>query len=43
MTLLLPRTFRNVAPHTYVVPVVRELPFSSSTPAVTGNSSSSVW
>lgn len=42
MTLLVPRTSRSVTPHTYVVPVVRELP-SSSTNAATGNPSSSVW
>ena len=29
MTLLVPRPDRTVAPHTYVVPVVRELPSSS--------------
>lgn len=28
MTLLVPRPDRTVAPHTYVVPVVRELPSS---------------
>ena len=40
MTLLLPRTSRSLTPHTYAVPVVRELP-SSSNPAT--GTSSSVW
>ena len=40
MTLLAPRTDRNVAPHTFAVPVVRELP---STPPAAGVSSSSAW
>jgi drug/metabolite transporter (DMT)-like permease len=41
MTLLVPRTSRSVPPHTYAVPVVRELP-APPTPA-TANSSSSGW
>jgi hypothetical protein len=40
MTSLAPRPDRTLTPHTYVVPVVRELP--SSHPAA-GVSSSSAW
>ena len=39
MTLLLPRTSRSVTPHTYVVPVVRELP--TNNPAA--GAPSSAW
>jgi len=40
MTLIAPRPDRTLTPHTYAVPVVRELP-SSSLPAA--GVSSSVW
>ena len=40
MTLIAPRPDRTLTPHTYAVPIVRELP--SSLPAA-GVSSSSAW
>jgi hypothetical protein len=43
MTLLAPaKSDRTLTPHTYVVPVVRELPSSDSLKAA-GVSSSSLW
>jgi hypothetical protein len=41
MTLTAPRPDRTLTPHTYAVPIVRELP--SSQPAAGVSSSSSAW
>ena len=44
MTLLAPRPDRNLTPHTFVVPVVRELPSSLESNLAAGVSpSSSAW
>jgi hypothetical protein len=44
MTLLAPRPDRSLTPHTYVVPVVRELPNSlEANPAAGVSPSSSGW
>jgi hypothetical protein len=45
MTLLAPRPDRNLTPHTFVVPVVRELPtsLSDSLPATGFLPSSVTW
>jgi hypothetical protein len=44
MTLLAPRPDRSLTPHTFVVPVVRELPsYSTSNPAAGVSPSSSGW
>ena len=44
MTLLAPRPDRILTPHTFVVPVVRELPSpSDSLPAAGVSPSSSAW
>ena len=42
MTLLAPRQDRSLTPHTFVVPVVRELP-SPETLKAAGVSPSSLW
>ena len=41
MTLLAPRPDRILTPHTFVVPVVRELPSPSDSLKAAGNSPSS--
>ena len=43
MTLLAPRPDRILTPHTFVVPVVREVPSPSETLTAAGVSPSSLW
>jgi hypothetical protein len=43
MTQLAPRSDRSLTPHTFVVPVVRELPSSETLKAAGASPSSLLW